>query len=225
MFIIPQEIYELLPKKEKKYFRPSVDNPSIQNGRLEAVNYLFFPYPEQQFEIENEDELEKEMPFFYKHYLLPNKAKLQSRSGINPEKWWCLTRPRPWQFEFKTKIVSTEFGKSGSFSIDKVGNYVVERGLCWKPLNDNLDIYECYAYLSILNSKVFDRLLSIYSRQLAGGAYNLEAKYVKAIPLPNFDSIDENIIKLLSKSGNMLINKGINLSEDIENVINKIYGM
>lgn len=225
VFIISQEVYELLPKKEKKYFRPSVDNPSIQNGRLEAVNYLFFPYPEQQFEIENENDLEKEIPFFYTNYLLPNKAKLQSRSGINPEKWWCLTRPRPWQYEFKTKIVSTEFGKSGSFSIDKVGNYVVERGLCWRPLNDNLNICDYYSYLSILNSKVFDRLLSIYSRQLAGGAYNLEAKYVKSIPLPNFDCVDENIIKLLSTSGNMLINKGINLSEDIENVIKKIYGM
>ena len=225
VFIITKEMYELLPKKERKYFRPSVDNPSIQNGRLEAVNYLFFPYPEQQFEIENENDLEREIPFFYMNYLLPHQAKLQSRSGINEEKWWCLTRPRPWQFEFKTKIVSTEFGKSGSFSIDKAGNYVVERGLCWQPLNGNLNIFDYYAYLAILNSKVFDHLLSIYSRQLGGGAYNLEAKYVKAIPLPNFDYIDENIIKLLSTSGNMLINKGVNLSEDIEIVIARLYGI
>lgn len=43
-----------------------------------------------------------------------------------------------------------------------------------------------YFFLAFFSSSIFDKLLSIYSKQLAGGNwYDLGAKYVNKIPVPN----------------------------------------
>jgi len=83
------------------------------------------------------------------------------------------------------KLVSTEFGSSGSFAFDKTGEFVVERGNAWIP-QKNFDDMDCYYfYLSVFNSRFFEKLLSIYSKQLAGGKwYDLGKKYTSEIPIP-----------------------------------------
>ena len=54
-----------------------------------------------------------------------------------------------------------------------------------------------YFYLALFSSPFFDKLLSIYSKQLAGGKwYDLGKKQTKDIPIPNIhiDEVKNNSI-------------------------------
>jgi hypothetical protein len=46
------------------------------------------------------------------------------------------------------------------------------------------------AYFSLLNSETFSRLLKVYSDPVQGGQFNLSARFVRPIPLPNLRSIE-----------------------------------
>ena len=224
VFVLPQREYENLPKREREYFRPSIDNDAINYGKLEIVNYIFYPYPTEEKGFANEEDLAQRMPTYYQRWLLPNKNMLQNRSHIDTEKWWLLTRPRPWQFGEIYKLVSTEFGKAGSFSIDYKGNFVVERGMCWVPFDKEMDIREMYFYLAILNSDYFNKLLMIYSKQLAGGVFNLEAKHVNEIPLPVYRNVSENERDILSRYGKSIA-LGARYDETLYNdLVRRVYG-
>ena len=164
-----------------------VDNDSIKNGQLIEVNYVWFPYSQDGSLFKSEQELQEKSKCFYTHFLLSYKSRLQARSGI--VEWWNLTRPRNWQFTKFPKIVSTEFGKSGSFAFDKDGKFVVERGMGWIPKRKVEDTDFYYFYLAVFSSPFFDTLLSIYSKQLAGGKWwDLGQKFTKNIPIPYLSS-------------------------------------
>ena len=187
IFKIKKEEYKQYPKDEKEFFRPVVDNDAIRDGQLFDNKYIWYPYNQVGLIFKNEKEM-MNINFFNKK-IKPYKSDLKKRAGI--QEWWGHTRPRNWQFEKKMKLVSTEFGKSDSFAIDKTGKFVVERGYAWTPkksfVNDDY-----YYYLSVFSSDIFDFLLSIYSKQLAGGNwYDLGAKYTKNIPIPNVYLQDE----------------------------------
>lgn len=181
-FIISKDFFEQLPKNEKEFFRPAVDNDSIKKGGLAFLNYIWFPYNSKGLLFNTEAAFMNEAPNFYKH-LNFYKEILNNRKGVN--NWWELTRPRTWQFSEKIKIVSAEFGKSGSFAFDVKGEFAVERGNAWIPKKEFENIDDHYFYLSVFNSYFFEKLLSIYSRQLAGGKwYDLGKKYTADIPIP-----------------------------------------
>ena len=73
-----------------------------------------------------------------------------------------------------------------------------------------LENNDYYFYLSLFSSPFFDKLLSIYSKQLAGGKwYDLGKKYTKEIPIPN---IHISEVKNNSAYGKM-IELGKRLSE------------
>jgi hypothetical protein len=182
VFKIDLKTYNTLPDNEKVLFRPVIDNDTIKKGFLIIINYAWFPYNKDGLIIQNENELKEKAPVFYKH-LFAYKDILEKRKGVNL--WWELTRPRNWQYTKYSKLISTEFGHSGSFAFDKKGEYVVERGNAWIPKKEfkNVDYY--YFYLAIFNSTFFEKLLSIYSKQLAGGKwYDLGKKYTAEIPIP-----------------------------------------
>lgn len=223
VFILAQEEYDTLPSAERKFFRPSVDNDAINEGVLVPVNYLFYPYPENEIGFASEEDLLLKVPIYYHRKLLPNKGKLIGRSEIDVEKWWLLTRPRAWQFETFPKLVSTEFGRSGSYSVDVKGNCVVERGMCWIPRAKEVDMDMFYFYVSILNSNFFNKLLMAYSKQLAGGAYNLETKYVNAIPLPIYSKVDSKYRELLITGGRKILCGRFDC-ELINSIVKNIYG-
>lgn len=206
IFSLTRQLYLRLPFRERKFFRPSVDNDAISMGQLKDVNYIFYPYPIEENGFANEGDLAQKMPQYYQDWLLPNVDTLKKRSGINPNQWWLLTRPRSWQFEKYPKLVSTEFGKAGSFSVDREGNFVVERGLCWLPIKREMTLQEMCFYVSILNSNFFNDLLLIYSKQLAGGAYNLETKYVNSIPIPIYDIVPHSLRESMSIFGKYMLN-------------------
>ena len=104
----------------------------------------------------------------------------------NDSNWWHLSRHRDWLRKIEPRLVSTEFGKSDSFAIDKKGIFAVERGNAWLPRKPFSDINYYYFYLAIFSSPFFDKLLSIYSKQLLAG-WDLGKKYTKDIPIPNIN--------------------------------------
>lgn len=181
VFKIKKEKYDIMPNVEQKLFRPVIDNDAIKNGQMFDLNYIWYPYNSSGAMFNNEKEL-VDIDFF-NNVIKPQEQELKGRAGI--QEWWGHTRPRNWQYEKQMKLVSTEFGKSDSFAFDKKGDFVVERGCAWIPKKGFcLDDY--YFYLACFSNNIFDLLLSIYSKQLAGGNwYDLGAKYTKNIPIPN----------------------------------------
>lgn len=225
VFIVDKQTYNSFSNKEKKYFRPSIDSTSLRKGKLIKANYIFFPYLENEKEkLNNEDDLKNILPNYYVRYLKPNKKQLCDRKGIDSNKWWMLTRPRMWQMQACPKLVSTEFGKSGNFSFDKTGEYIVERGCAWFFKNAETVLDEYYAYLAIFNSKIMDYLLLIYSRQLAGGAwYSLDAKNVEKIPLPILCKIDNELYLTLVEFGLRIVNLEPFNQDELDKVVSSIY--
>jgi type I restriction-modification system DNA methylase subunit len=215
VFKIKKEEYKLYPKYEKEFFRPVVDNDAIKDGQLFDNRYIWYPY--NQFGLIFKNEREMKNINFFNNKIKPFKSDLKKRAGI--QEWWGHTRPRNWQFEKKMKLVSTEFGKSDSFAIDKNGKFVVERGYAWIPKKIFV-IDDYYYYLSIFSSDIFDFLLSIYSKQLAGGNwYDLGAKYTKNIPIPNVflqnERESERYFRLVElgkelENGNLFVKHAIN---------------
>lgn len=224
VLIISGDEYKKLPVKERRYFQPSIDNTSVQNGRIITSNYLFYPYPEDEKGFADENDLKEKIPYTYRHIFEPQLPQLLNRQ-TKDGKWWLLARPRVWQYRSRVKLVSTEFGRAGSFAFDQSGEYVVERGLGWLPKKEvaNSDFY--YFYLAILNSKYFNSLLQIYARQLAGGDfYNLEGKYVRNIPLPVMDAMDETTRNVLVNFGVIVNKKGSSGIEGLSTIVRKVYG-
>jgi type I restriction-modification system DNA methylase subunit len=185
VFIIKEELYHQIPENEKIYFRPSADNESIKKGNITIKNYIWYPYDSNGITLLTEDDLENNVPFTYTNYLLPNKDKLISRSRKDINTWWHLSEHRSWLTGIYPKLISTEFGKSGSFAFDEKGDFAVERGNGWLPKKEFDEIDDYYFYLSVFNSPFFEDLLSIYSKQLAGGKwYDLGKLHTKDIPIP-----------------------------------------
>jgi len=195
IFNISINDYKDLPKNEQKYFRPLATSSSIKDGQLNVSEYIWFPYNNKGIIIKTEEDL-KELSF-YKNVLEPNKNLLKSRKGIKD--WWGLTRPRNWQFESSNRLFSNRFGNSSSFAFDNEGNTIIEEGNACIP-KKNFDLDDYYFYLACFSSNLFDQLLSIYSKQLAGGNwYDLDAKYTRNIPIPNIHQVEVKESEAYSK--------------------------
>lgn len=224
VFIISMEEYQQLPKGERSFFRPSVDNASIQAGKLSKTNYLFYPYAGNSLVINDEEALKKSVPTYYNLKLFPSRDRLAKRSMIDVARWWGLTWPRNWQFDKYPKMVSTEFGKSGSFAFDETGEFVVERGLAWLPKTNGFDPDDYYRYIALMNAPFFDNMLELFSNELIGGVYNLETKYMKNIPLPIFSRMDENMSTLFYDYGRQMGNGKMLKIEMLDEMVRNVYG-
>ena len=186
VFKISKLEHDNLPNNEKKYFRPVLDNEAIKEGQILTENFVWYPYNTDGIIIHTEAELMSKVPCFYDTKLIQFKDKLVARARINDSNWWHLSEHRAWLRASEKRLVSTEFGRSNSFAFDKDGIYAVERGNAWMPKKTNNfeDINYYYFYLSIFSSPFFDKLLSIYSKQLLSG-WDLGQKYTQNIPIPN----------------------------------------
>ncbi len=205
VFKISDTQYSNLPETEKKYFRLVIDNGSVKNGSLFKTNYIWYPYSKNGIILKNEDELITNANYFYNKTLKPNERVLKARKGIS--EWWGHTRPRNWQFEKKSKLISTEFGKSDSFAFDESGVFVVERGNAWIP-KKSFSNSDYYFYLALFSSNFFDKLLSIYSKQLLSG-WDLGKMYTRQIPIPNV-----NFTEVKNSIG---YNKLVEIGEELSN--------
>lgn len=181
IFKISKEEYLQLASKDKKLFRPILTNNSIRSGQITIYEYVWFPYDKDGLIFKDEEALGH--LDFYNTILLPNKESLSNRSGIT--NWWSLTRPRNWQFTKEPRLYSNRFGNSNSFGFDIKGECVIEEGNAFIPKKEFLK-NDYYFYLACFSSTIFDNLLSIFSKQLAGGKwYDLGQKNIKSIPIPN----------------------------------------
>jgi hypothetical protein len=195
-----------MPSDERPFFRPAVVNESISFGALRDLTYIFYPYGDQR--IESEDELERKVPDFYRKKLKPAEPNLLKRSSkSDPDRWWEMLRPRTWQFHKVPKIVSVSYGDKGSFAYDASGDYVVVQGYSWRPL-DTVKKKRPFgpkvarAYIALLNSDVMSHLLPAVSSQVQGGQWDLSARLLKRIPLPNlFAQVDPLLLSKLAQLG------------------------
>jgi hypothetical protein len=214
VFILRKEYVQGLRKNERRFFRPAVMNPSIVDGQLSDAYYAFYPYTDGLPTITSEIELEENVPRYFKEHLLPAKATLKARktlAGQTGLKWWDLLRPRTWQKECNTKIVSKYFGGTRSFAFDKTGEFVVVVGNAWLLKKGEVDQEvtdeEAYfAILAYLSSAIAYNLLEYLSIQVSGGQLDLSNKYVGELPVPNFATLP--LVDLSE-----LIQMGIKISE------------
>ena len=189
VFVVSEDFVLSLPNNERPYFRPSVDNIAIDMGHLYKINYMFYPYTKGLEPIDSEERLQQLLPITFQKLLEPAKKKLSERPSIRGKNnWWELTRHRNYLEDKKPKMISTEFGHSGSFAIDYSGEYVVERGYIWVLNNRKFRAKLKYeeAYLAFFVSDYMNTLLDFYGERLAGAeVYKLGLSYVKNVPLPD----------------------------------------
>jgi len=185
VFTISKYEYLDYSDEEKIYFRPLLNNSAISKGSINITEYVWYPYDQNGLMIQDETELNQIT--FAQNNLLPNKLKLQQRSE-NREEWWALTRPRNWQFTKKKRLYSTRFGNSNSFGYDNIGDAVIIEGNAFFPKKE-MSEEDLLFYLAVFSSDYFDYLLSIFSKQLAGGKwYDLGNNFIKKIPIPDVHS-------------------------------------
>jgi adenine-specific DNA-methyltransferase len=205
-FLLDKADWAALPPTEKVFFRPAVVNESIVFGRLYDSKYVFYPYGRHT--INDERELQGKVPTYYQDVLLKYKAQLQKRtSKRDPHRWWEMSESRKWQHEPEAKLVSVYFGDRGSFAYDDSGQFVVVQGFAWLPKSvlkakDAFHQRLAFAYLAVLNSMVMSELLSATSNTVQGGQWDLSARYVERIPMPNIATLlDPHLLSELSELG------------------------
>lgn len=221
VFKISNEEYDSLLAEEKQYFRPILTNNSISAGKITIYEYVWYPYDKNGIIFKEESDLTGLN--FYNTRLLPNKEILEKRTGINY--WWSLTRPRNWQFIQGPRLISNRFGNSNSFGFDKKGDCVIEEGNAFIPKKE-FQTSGFYFYLACFSSDIFDSMLSVFSKQLAGGKwYDLGQKNIKHILIPNIHNssfIDNRLFSKLSELGRELEN-GNSFVKPVINDILKTY--
>lgn len=198
VFLLKDPQFEELPRREHKWFRPAIMNESIRYGKVRSRHRVFYPYSRQGLVITTEAALAKLLPAYLDRYLRPVRSRLEERCDVREARqpyWWVLSRPRTWALDEGPRLVSKYFGRPGSFATDLDARYIVVQGFAWLPkwsttsfepllLEDALA-----AYMAIMNSTPFGRLLEIFSPHVAGGQFNLSSRYVKRIPVPNLPAL------------------------------------
>lgn len=202
VFIVSEsEIDRICPtSKERRFFRPVADK--IEAGRIQPSGYVFYPYKtDGTLLLNTEQELEDAVPHFYDKRLRPAKEALKNRSLYR--KWWEVTRPvSTWLAAHTPRIISQAFGRAGNFAFDSEGEYAVVQGVgwCWKHGNPSEETM--LAYLGLLNSSIFDDVLSYFCPQLHGGQYQLYRQFVERVPLPSLTNGD---VRALSRIGRAIV--------------------
>ncbi|MCH9019033.1 MAG: SAM-dependent DNA methyltransferase [Proteobacteria bacterium] len=216
-FILDRDAFEALPTKEKRFFKPAVMNRSVQDGRLQQLYWVFYPYGVEGPLFMTEEALLAAVPRYAKRFLLPRRDNLATRAGLlraNREDWWGLSRRRvTWALDPAPRLVSKRFGGPGGFAVDLKASFVVVQGFAWFLKRSStpdvgeedgtalsIDDLLC-AYASIMNSHRFGRVLELFSPHVAGGQFDLSSKYVDHIPIPNLADLarDERTGRLVAE--------------------------
>lgn len=204
-----------LPARERRYFRDALMTDSIEDGRIVKTYHLFFPYGRGGHLFADEAALAKAVPKYYQTVLKPNEHLLKSRASIVRAKrqdWWGLMHPRTGTFAFndKPRLVSKFFGAEGSFVLDEAARYLPSTGHVWTPMrttqsaDEELDegwaegiaeaatLEVLRAYVALLNSAAFMRLVSFRSVTIAGGQFDLSSRFLAPVHLPDLWEKAEN---------------------------------
>ena len=209
VFVLPTWQVNKLPKKERQWFRPAIMNESIVDGRIKTRHRVFYPYDQRGLTITSEVDLVKQLPVYVEQYLQPVRTRLEKRANLvraNRKDWWGLSERRAWALDRRPRIVSKYFGGPGGFAIDSDSRYIVVQGFAWlpkwTPRAEGLPMSDVLAaYGAVMNSTGFGRLLEIFSPHVAGGQFDLSARHVKRIPIPDLAALsgDENTGRLVTR--------------------------
>ena len=238
-FVLPAARFAELGDNEKRYFRPVAGQGTLRDGVLEPFYYLFYPYGPEGMLLESEDQLAVEVPSFYEDVLLPHKAELAQRRRVTY--WWELAEKRRWQLSMHSKLVSTYFGSSGSFAYDETGEYVVVQGFAWlwkaKSAPSGVEDVPGYfagtevpwAYLALLNSRLFERILSTSCPRVQGGQFDLSKRHVVGLPLPDLGSADfalPDLVRLLADLGRRIhAGELAEVKDEVDHAVAQAYGL
>jgi hypothetical protein len=232
-FVLSAKDHESLPSKEKKYFKPVASNSTIRDGIILAdKSFVFYPYDASGAAIATVEELKSRVPRYYGNWLSHAEDSLKARGGIDQEHWWLLTRHRSWQVQKRPKLTTTYFGYRGNFAYDDTGEFVVLQGYAWlwkrktRPTFDKSPLP--WAYLTILNSRVFETLLESTCPRVQGGQFNLSTKFVSSVFLP--DLADDaryagSLVEKLAKLGRQIHNGHMPELDVIDELAAQAYGM
>ena len=192
-----------MPVRERSFFRMATMTDSIQNGHVVKPYFVFFPHTADGPLFADEESLARSVPMFFKTWLEPARERLSSRAAIVRAKrrdWWGLMHSRSWAVHNNPRIITKFFSAEGGFVDDLEAAYLPVMGHVWTPGDllveadeDSLPIGEILAaYVALLNSAPFARLLSLYAPHVAGGQFDLSARHVNPMPLPDLRALSTN---------------------------------
>jgi len=206
---------------EKRFFRPVADR--ILHGRIQPAGYLFYPYDEQgNLLLSTEREVARAVPRFYRTRLKPAEQSLKERTRYR--QWWELTRPvATWLAPRSPRIVSQTYGRAGNFAFDEDGRYAVVQGVGWQWRSGSVIKNVMFAYLAMLNSSVFDKLLAAFCPRVQGGQYDLTQQFIERVPLPGLG--DSLTIAALSRIGRAVFHGRTWDSEEQDRLVLAAYGV
>jgi SAM-dependent methyltransferase len=240
-FLVDRAVYRSLPPTERGYFRPVAGNDTIRAGRLIMTEYVFYPFDAGGSLFDTEADLSRHMPMYYEKRLRPWRARLQDRAGIDQRRWWELTWPRTWQYKTTPKLVSTYFGDAGSFGYDTSGRFVVVQGHAWQwqPKTQSLESARLgidgfhgstlpWAYLALLNSTPFERVLATVCPRVQGGQFNLSSRFVGRVPIPDLrdeERILDEVPDGLAEIGRTMSVGGVVDAESLSSLVARAFGL
>jgi hypothetical protein len=245
IFVLSRKELRELPRSEQQFFRPAAGNSTIREGRLLENEYVFYPYSSAGLLMKSEDDLAARLPHYYAQRLRPAKEKLERRAKVAPAFWWKLTWELEWQHVSSPKLVSTYFGDRGSFAYDDDGRFVVVQGHSWiwkrdavvmvdpvDPDNSvNVGFHDTplpWAYLALLNSQLFERLLGTVCPRVQGGQFNLSPRFVTQAYLPDlFDelSVPADVVAELGRVGQRMHSGKPHSAADLEETAARAFGV
>lgn len=181
-FVVPQNFINRLSHRERQYFRPIAEKSSIENGRINATHWLFYPANDMTVA-----EIQHDCPRYYAQYL-------QSKE-YPPDYKPKLARPRKRTYtSAESRIVSRAFASVGGFALDKGSRHVVVTGYAWIPTRtlretvEDLDLI-LQDYCFIFNSRIFGLLAREYGQLQSGGQTDFAQKFMKQVPMPHLPSV------------------------------------
>ena len=246
VFLLTTSQVEDLPPKERKWFQPAIMNESIKHGEIDVSHRVFYPYNQLGLAITSEVELIRQTPVYFERYLQPERIQLERRASVvrasRPD-WWGLSERRAWALDPQPRLVSKYFGGTGGFATDLEARYIVVQGFAWfpkwkSPVEDieteavppGFPMKDLLAaYMAVMNSTPFGRLLEIFSPHVAGGQFDLSARYVNSIPVPNLpvlsaDQRTSQLIIHLAELGNTPRLSDLNWSVTADRLATDLYG-
>jgi adenine-specific DNA-methyltransferase len=211
-FLLTSDEINSLPSKERRYFHKATMTDSIQSGRVVDYYWVFFPYDANGGVFADEAAVKKAVPKYFERFLAPNRIKLQERAAIVRSRrsdWWGLMHAREWSVHAAPRIITKFFGAEGAFVGDYDAEYFAVMGHVWtlKPRDytdnakapDNADLSQLSerellaAFVALCNSEVFVKLVGLYSPHVAGGQFDLSARHVAPIPVPDLQALSLNL--------------------------------
>ena len=245
VFLLDEIRYSRLLRKEKQFFRKALMTDSITDGEIVRIYYLFFPHSEEGPLFADETEVSQAVPTYFKRVLKPNEQALRGRASLvraGREDWWGLMHPRKYSFDYSSRIISKFFGTEGSFIFDEAAEFLPSTGHVWWPNaaitgldgTPDLSTFEKHlvlrAYTTLLNSRIFIRLVSLRSTILSGGQYDLSRRFVGGTFVPNLwekatDPLVSTAVEQMAKACGGLSRVANHDSRLVDQLVVQLYGV